>query len=391
MKNSIRKMLLPCLASACIVTTSLASPVTTLTVFAEEKGVIKNHESITLEIGDTAILQGERAYGYSDYKVQWSNDSENVVSIESTDDGNSWDKFTKATVKATACGTATISLKADYHGMWSYDETFTVTVEGEENPTEPVVDEPTPVEDNKSLFIRLVGSFEHKMVGEEDVDAISGATTTTYVSPTTNSVKLEAALVDKEVEREAVPEESWHSLNYFETAEDAVKINPDHSKTKIIVEPECPGIEANYNIWDGSITLSGKPEQAGEYNISVQFTDTNNRVAISNSVSFSVYEQSGKLIDVLDYEHSTQTSDGKYIFDQIPWFIEDLGADVVTVPKDIKAWYGSHTTGTYAELGKIISLTNGEQPTQTLVIPRGCNLTMLNTRVHSGVKIVEEN
>ncbi|SDB33328.1 hypothetical protein SAMN02910298_01613 [Pseudobutyrivibrio sp. YE44] len=390
MKRKVLKLFKSSVAIAGTVSMLCMTPVCALSVSAAEQGVIKNHESITLEVGDTAILQGERAYGYSDYEIQWTTDNDGIISIESTDDGNSWDKYTTAEIKAVSAGTVTVNLKADYHGMWSYDESFTINVNGTASE-EPSIDEPVVVEDNKNLFIRLVGNFEHKMVGEEDIDAVSSATTVSYVSTGANAVKLEAALVDKDVDRDSVPEDSWHPLSYFENSEDAVKINPDHSKTKIIVEPECPGVEVGYNVWDGTVAITGKPEQAGDYKISVQFTDTENRVAISNDVNFTVYELDGKLVDVLNYDNATQTSDGKYIYDQKPWYISDLGADVVTVPKDIKAWYGSHTTGTYAELGAVISLTNGEVPSQTLVIPRGCNLTMLNTRVHSGVKIVVEN
>ncbi|WP_176757658.1 hypothetical protein [Pseudobutyrivibrio xylanivorans] len=54
------------------------------------------------------------------------------------------------------------------------------------------------------------------MVGEEDIDAVSSATTVSYVSTGVNAVKLEAALVDKETDRESVPEDSWHPLSYFE-------------------------------------------------------------------------------------------------------------------------------------------------------------------------------
>lgn len=55
--------------------------------------------------------------------------------------------------------------------------------------------------------------------------------------------------------------------------------------------------------------------------------------------------------------------------------------------KDIKAWYGSHTSGTYGELGYAV---DGSQ-LQTLIVPDGCNLTLVNMKVFSSVNIVVEN
>ena len=74
-----------------------------------------------------------------------------------------------------------------------------------------------------------------------------------------------------------------------------------------------------------------------------------------------------------------------------PWVIPDFNDtdDIVTVPAEIKAWYGSHTSGTYGELGYAVS--EGEATTQTLIIPAGCDLTMVNMKVLSSVKIKVEN
>lgn len=73
-----------------------------------------------------------------------------------------------------------------------------------------------------------------------------------------------------------------------------------------------------------------------------------------------------------------------------PWAIPYFGGEneTVTVPADIKAWYGSHTSGTYGELGYAV---RDLVPVQTLVIPAGCNLTMVNMKVLSSVKIVVED
>lgn len=79
------------------------------------------------------------------------------------------------------------------------------------------------------------------------------------------------------------------------------------------------------------------------------------------------------------------------MYDMDPWLIPNFNDtdNVVTVPAEIKAWYGSHTSGTYGELGHAVS--EGEATTQTLIIPAGCNLTMVNMKVLSSVKIKVEN
>ncbi len=264
-------------------------------------------------------------------------------------------------------------------------ETFEIQ---QDEPQEPEQEETVP---EKKLFIRLVGSFASKMVGEEDIDAISSATTVYYLPENTNSVKLQAALVDYAASASDVTEEDWHELSFFNQEDGAIRVNDDPTKTRIVMEPECPGVEGSYNIFTGDVILSGKPESAGTYNVYVDFADTEGRTATSNGVTFTVNGLDEKLVDRLTLENSTQTSDGQYIYDQEPWYIEEFGQDTVVVPKEIKAWYGSHTMGTYSELGKVISLTNGEEPVQTLVIPEGCNLTMVNVRVHSGVKIVVQS
>ena len=140
-----------------------------------------------------------------------------------------------------------------------------------------------------------------------------------------------------------------------------------------------------YSPYDGSLTLAGTPETPGEYQIQVTYTDSLDRTAVSNELPFEIYEGSEKLCDRLKLENATQTEDRKYMYDMEPWAIKEFGGEqeTVTVPAEIKAWYGSHTSGTYGELGYAL---NGE-PVQTLVIPSGCNLTVVNMKVLSSVRI----
>ena len=84
---------------------------------------------------------------------------------------------------------------------------------------------------------------------------------------------------------------------------------------------------------------------------------------------------------------------------QEPWSISAFGSNVagedesVRVPAEVKAWYGSNTSGTYGFLGYDIpwaDVQKGNIP-QTLYIPAGCDLTFVNMEILSSVKIVVEN
>ena len=81
MKRKVLKLLRSGVAVVAVVSMLGTMPAYTLTVAAAGQGVIKNHESITLEIGDTAILQGERAYGYSDYDIQWTTENDGIINM----------------------------------------------------------------------------------------------------------------------------------------------------------------------------------------------------------------------------------------------------------------------------------------------------------------------
>ncbi|MCR4829929.1 MAG: hypothetical protein K5883_00605 [Pseudobutyrivibrio sp.] len=397
-----------------------------LNIHAENKGVVFDGESITLQVGDTATLKCAKNYGYDALDVTWEIDDENVINITDEDPGDTYSSITNASIEAKNPGTAHVSMKAESPwGQYWRDKTesFTVVVEGENNetpstsvensktpeatetpetpsepeePLEPEIPSTSSQDDNpasidgKTLYVRLSGNFSHMMIGEDDIDAVSGATGVGYKPQEANSVTVQAILVEDGTDRDSIADDAWKTVEYFNFDSDAIRPNGDTSKCKVSVTPECPGMEFFYNIWSGKIEASGKPESAGKYNISLEFVDTDGRVATSNSVSFEVYELNNTLLDSLTYENSSQTADGKYIYDQTPWYITEMGADTVVVPKDIKAWFGSHTEGTYAEVGEIISLTNGDQPSHSLVIPSGCNLTLVNTRIHSDVKVIVE-
>ena len=241
-------------------------------------------------------------------------------------------------------------------------------VDGSENPG-----------DNYELHVRLVGSFESALVNQKGYDAISSASTNVTQNKNSNA-SVEATILPK---GQLPVESDWKLLS-----ESGITINSKQSKVNL--DSSC-GMVGVYSVHDGSVTLAGTPSNAGTYEISVTITDDQGRTATSNTLTFKVYTGNEYLEDQLVLDNCTKTADGKYMYDMEPWKIINFDRDdsTVIVPKDVKAWYGSHTSGTYGELGYAVPF--GDATTQTLVIPNGCNLTLVNMDILSSVKIVVEN
>ena len=241
------------------------------------------------------------------------------------------------------------------------------------------VDEDEEQGDEYKLYVRLVGYFEAALVNQKGYDAMSAASTNITQNKNSN-VSVEAALL---LDGAEPTDSDWKLLN-----ESGVKIDPKNTRVNI---DDGMGMVGVYSIYDSSITLAGTPTKAGEYKIGVTVTDDQGRTATSNDLIFKVYSGQENLEDQLILENCTQTADQKYMYDMEPWAIRnfDNTDNTVTVPKDIKAWYGSHTSGTYGELGYAVS--EGDDTTQTLIIPEGCNLTFVNMDILSSVRIVVEN
>lgn len=236
-----------------------------------------------------------------------------------------------------------------------------------------------------TLRVRLAGYFEAAIVNQEGYDAISGASTNITHNKNSNVV-VEAALVEGDADP---AEDDWDLLH-----DSAVSIDGSKDKTYVTIDPSDSGMVGVYSVYDSSLTLAGTPAKAGTYQISVTVTDDQGRTATSNALTFTVYNGSETLSDQLILDNCTKTEDGKYMYDMEPWAIqwfqsanEETGT--VTVPENIKAWYGSHTSGTYGELGYVIS--EGSETTQTLIVPEGCDLTLVNMDILSSVKIVVKN
>ena len=243
--------------------------------------------------------------------------------------------------------------------------------------------------DDMQLHVRLVGSFESALVNQKGYDAISGASTNVTQNKNSNA-SVEVALVKKG----QVPQSSdWKLLS-----ESDIRVVSKGSSVNIAnrtdpAKGNDSGMAGVYSVHDGSVTLAGTPAKPGIYDISVTITDELGRTATSNTLPFRIYSGEETLQDQLTLANCTKTADGKYMYDMEPWAIKNFtlasGDQTVVVPADVKAWYGSHTSGTYGELG--YAVPEGSLQPQTLILPKGCDLTLVNMDMLSSVKIVVQD
>lgn len=251
-----------------------------------------------------------------------------------------------------------------------------------------VSSESTPGDDMQ-LHVRLVGSFESALVNQKGYDAISGASTN--VTQNKNSdASVEVALVKKGQDPQS---SDWKLLS-----ESDIRVISKGSSVNIAnrtdpAKGNDSGMAGVYSVHDGSITLAGTPAKPGIYDISVTITDELGRTATSNTLPFRIYSGEETLQDQLTLANCTKTADGKYMYDMEPWAIKNFtlpsGDQTVVVPADVKAWYGSHTSGTYGKLGYAVA--EGTLQPQTLILPKGCDLTLVNMDMLSSVKIVVQD
>ena len=235
------------------------------------------------------------------------------------------------------------------------------------------------VNSTKTLKIRLVGSFEGAIQGQQKYDAVSGASMSASINKNSN-VHVQAAEVESP--DSIVPESAWKPLNEMQN------LYVDRKQFNIELSADS-GMTASYNVYDSSITLAGVPKKVGKYPVKVNVKDAAGRIATSNTLYFEVFGTDEKLVDYLKIENSRKMNDGKYIWDMNPWLIKHFTHDssqTVSLPKDIKAWYGSNTSGVYGKLGEAVE--QGMPTKHTLIIPSGADLTMVNMIVNSSVRIV---
>lgn len=254
--------------------------------------------------------------------------------------------------------------------------------------------------DPYELHVKLEGSFESAIIGQQNYDSVSSASVGGATSSKNSSAKVYGAITAKGTEP---TDADWEELDH------SSKINLNGSKCSVSIVPDTEkgtpadsdsGMSGVYMTLSSDLTLNGTPKDAGAYLISVSITDTQGRTAVSNSLPFNVYTGEETLADRLTTDNLKQYANGLYAWDIMePWAIKNFGSNVegeensVRVPKDLEAWFGSHQSGTYGYLGYDLpwkQVTNGEIP-QTLYIPDGCNLTMTNMEILSSVRIVVES
>ena len=276
------------------------------------------------------------------------------------------------------------------------DLTFKLVIDKNGDAT---VSEDTTLGDIYQLHVKIVGSFEAAIVGQKNYDGVSSASVGGASSNKNSAVTVYGALVEKGTDP---TDKDWEKLNNESEirlvgSKCSVSIVPDTSVAGMTADKDS-GMKGVYMTLSSDLTLNGTPKDAGSYLISIHVEDNQGRTADSNELPFRIYTGEETLADQI--KNLKQYSNGLYAWDIMePWAIKNFGSNVegqnesVRVPKDLEVWYGSHQSGTYGYLGydqEWEKVEAGEIP-QTLYIPNGCNLTLVNMEILSSVRIVVEN
>ena len=199
-----------------------------------------------------------------------------------------------------------------------------------------------PSDGEDTLFVRLVGSFEGALTGQQKYDAISGASTSVSSNKNSN-VEVQAAILPDGNEP---AEDDWKPLSTV--------VSVNSKRTKVNIDTDSCGMSGVYSIWDSSLSLSGVPDKVGTYPVSVTVTDETGRTAVSNELYFKIFarnEKAGGLSETGKTQYRQPMANTCMIWSRGLFLISEGQMETVTVPTQIKAWYGSHTSGTYGELG----------------------------------------
>ncbi|WP_313961200.1 hypothetical protein [uncultured Parvimonas sp.] len=225
---------------------------------------------------------------------------------------------------------------------------------------------------SKKYYLRIVGSFEAAIIGQQKYDALSSATGGGVNSNKNSNVRLQIAYTDKEI-----PSDS--------DFKDAKEVTHNLQLEAKMVSDDS-GMQAKYSEMDNSIKLSGIPSKKGNYKVFVQSKDGKLK---SNELDFEVFDSNEVTLEerLVDKEFKTLKNPAtKKEWDMKPWVIKKFGKDKeeVTVPKNLKLWFGSRESGKYSELGYPIE--ENKATTQTLIVTG--ELYLINMKILSSVNIV---
>ena len=225
---------------------------------------------------------------------------------------------------------------------------------------------------SKKYHLRIVGSFEAAIIGQQKYDAISSATGGGVNSNKNSNVRLQIAYTEKET-----PADS--------DFKDAKELKHDLELEAKIISDDS-GMIAKYSKMDNSVKLSGIPTKKGNYKVFVQSKDGKLK---SNELDFEVFDSNEVTLEerLVESEFKDlKNPKTKKEWDMKPWVIKKFGKDKeeVTVPKNLKLWFGSRESGKYSELGYPIE--ENKATTQTLIVTG--ELYLINMKILSSVNIV---
>lgn len=226
--------------------------------------------------------------------------------------------------------------------------------------------------------LRIKGHFEAAMLNQTKYDAVSGATTGGAVNNQNSDVLVQYTKKEK-------PEEAdWVNLSEENPAQNDIQIVFTDESGKAV---DC-GMKGVFSNVNSKLTLSGRPNRVGKYKIKFVYNRDNTKIE-SNALDFNVYGLDEKLEDYYKVDNAKPFEHGgKYYWNVEPWYMKHFGGqnETVIAPKEIKAVFGSNTSGTYGVWGYPIAET--VKPTQTLIVGKDTDLTLVNMKLLSSIEII---
>lgn len=232
-----------------------------------------------------------------------------------------------------------------------------------EDGSDDIVSKEVPVSVKNKLSAKLDGKIQAYVVGSEGsggVNVVSSATGSAGGSSSSDSSTVTPM----------VKEGDGEYIEYYDFSRD----NPGTTITTKI-EPEGSGLSATSIL--GKINVSGAPTKAGKYYLRATIKN-GSREATTEPVEIRVYEPN------VSFEDRLKELDSNLVYWEMePYIIPKTGNAVI--PNNIKKIYGSHESGLYGVIGNINTFA-----TETITVPDGTDLTLVNMKVNSGTKIIVE-